>query len=769
MTKSPTRSPSSVCLWTALAALLSLATPAAATRTSPDAGFTPQFLPSVTIARVDAPIRIDGMLDDAGWAGAGRAADFTEYAPRDLGRPQVDTEALFAYDDDNLYVAIICHDDSATVRASLCERDRIWSDDYVFLMLDTFGTQSWAYEIGVNPFGVQGDILWSANSGEDMGYDLIYRSAGRVTGGGWQAELAIPFASLRFPDRSEQAWRVNVWRNRPRASREQYTWAAVDRDESCWACQWGTLAGMRDVHLGLGLELLPAFTARQEGTRRDDGSFHDGDILGEPSLGFKYSPTSTFTAEATINPDFSQVESDAAQIDANTTFALSFPEKRPFFLEGAELFDTWFNTVYTRSINDPEFALKLIGRPGRTNLALLSARDARTPIILPFAERSGFVDAQRSWTNLARVRHSLGDQAHLGLIATDRRYDGGGAATLGGVDGRIRLSRTAQVEAQLLLTRTTEPNDTTLTVEPNDTTRTRLNNLTFDRGRHTAAFDGEKFNGHAIFAGFEQETRTWGVNAEYWERSPGFRADTGFEPRNDQRLGELSAYGIRRWTAGLVEWVNPSVSVARMWDFTGLRKDEWLVGGIATRLRAAQTQVSLRALRSNERFGGLDFDGIREVNLAVNSTPSAWLSYGVEGRTGRRIARRELVMGDEHAAEAVVELRPLDRVVIQTSGEWIRSDNHDTGKRLFDGYVARAKLYLQLSRELSTRLVVQFDDFDQRWEFDPLVTYRLNPFSIFYVGSTRNYQRYAALDDGPESWQLGERTYFLKLQYLFRP
>jgi hypothetical protein len=763
MTNPPTRPTSSVCPLAALALLVALAAPATATRVSPDAGFAPQLRPTVTIARVDAPIRIDGVLDDAGWAGAERATNFTEYAPRDLGRPSVATEALFAHDDDNLYVAIICHDDSATVRASLCERDRIWSDDYVMLQLDTYGTQSWAYEIAVNPLGVQGDLLWSPNSGEDSGYDLIYTSAGRVTAAGWQAELAIPFASLRFPNRSAQDWRLNIWRNRPRASREQYAWAAIDRDEACWACQWGSLAGMRDVRPGLGLELLPAFTARQEGARRDDGSFPEGDILGEPSVGLKYSPTSTFTAEAAINPDFSQVESDAAQIDANTTFALSYPEKRPFFLEGAELFDTWFNTVYTRSINDPEFAFKLTGRPGRTNMAVLSARDARTPIILPFAERSGFVDARRSWTNLARLRHSLGDQAHLGLIATDRRYDGGGSATLGGFDGRIRLSRTAQVEAQLLLTRTVEPDDTTLTAGDG------LNDLTFDRGRHTAAFDGETFNGHAIYAGFEQETRTWGVDAQYWERSPGFRADAGFEPRNDQRLGEVSLYGIRRWTAGLLEWVNPSVTVARMWNFSGLRKDEWIVGGVEARLRAAQTQISLNAMRSNERFGGLDFDGIRQLDLAVNSTPSALLSLSAEVRTGHRIARRDLVMGDERAAEAVVELRPLDRVVIATSGEWIRSDDLATGKRLFDGYVARAKLYLQFSRELSTRLVVQFDDFDQRWECDPLVTYRLNPFSIFYVGSTRDYQRFAARDDGPESWQLGERTYFLKLQYLFRP
>ncbi len=755
------RCASAVCLAATLAVCLTLADPAVATRISPDAGFTPQFRPSVTCARVTAPIRIDGVLDDAGWADAEQATGFTEYAPRDLGRPPVATEALFAFDDDNLYVAIICHDDPSTVRASLCERDRIWTDDYIILMLDTYASQSWAYEIGVNPLGIQGDILWSPTSGEDTGYDLIYRSAGRITGDGWQAELAIPFASLRFPNRSEQTWRVNVWRNRPRASREQYVWAAVDRDESCWACQWGSLVGLGDLRAGRGIEVLPAFTARQKGSRSDDGSFREGDICGEPSVGFKYSPTSTFTAEATVNPDFSQVESDAAQIDANTTFALSYPEKRPFFLEGAEMFNTWFNTVYTRSINDPEFAFKLTGRPGRTDMAVLSARDARTPIIVPFTERSGFVDANRSWTNLVRVRHSLGDQAYLGLTATDRRYDGGGASTLGGIDGRIRLGRTAQVEAQLLLTHTAEPNDTTLTSD--------LADLTFDRGRHTATFDGETFNGHAIFAAFEQEARTWGAVAEFWARSPGFRADAGFEPRNDQIHGEAAAYWIHRWTAGLVEWINPSVNVARMWDFSGLRKDEWLFAGLDTRLRVAQTQVSLSALRSNERFGGIDFDGIRQLGLTVKSTPSAWLFCALEGRTGHRIARRDLVMGNERAVEATFELRPLDRVVIATSGEWIRSDDLATGERLFDGYVARAKCYLQLSRELSTRLVVQYDDFAASWQADPLVTYRISPFSIFYIGSTRSYSRFAAVDDGPESWQLGERTYFLKLQYLFRP
>jgi len=190
---------------------------------------------------------------------------------------------------------------------------------------------------------------------------------------------------------------------------------------------------------------------------------------------------------------------------------------------------------------------------------------------------------------------------------------------------------------------------------------------------------------------------------------------------------------------------------------------------VAARLRRAQLQVNLHHMRSSELFAGREFGGIWETRAAVNAVPARWLSGGVVGRVGNRIARREQVMGDERAAEAEVELRPVDRVVLYGSWEWIRSDAVAGGERLFEGYVARSRLDVQLTRELSTRLVAQYDGFDEVWELDPLVTYRLSPFSIFYVGSTRDYARFALGADGRESWELADRTYFLKLQYLFRP
>ncbi len=720
----------------------------------------PSYRPTLTIERAAGPIAIDGQLEDPGWQGAARAGGFVEHEPGDQTRPPVDTEVLVAYDDEHLYVAFICQDDPRLVRASLCERDRIWNDDYVIVALDTYGHQQWAYEICANPYGVQGDLMWSAARGEDLSYDLIFRTAARVTPDGWQAEFAIPFASLRFPRRAQQMWRVDFWRNHPRRWRGQYSWAAYDRDHACWPCQWGTLLGISDVRPGRGLELIPAFTATQAGARAADGAFVEGRVQGEPSFAARYAPASNLAMEATLNPDFSQVESDAAQIDVNSTFALSYPEKRPFFQEGGDLFGSPFAVIYTRAINEPLAAAKVIGRSDRASLVALSARDERTPLLLPFAEASALLAGGRSTAHVVRARRSLGQQSHLGLVATDRRLDGGGAGTVGGLDGQLRLGRTTELEFQALLSWTVEPDDAALSAP--------LADLTFDRGRRTAALDGERFGGHALHASFERDGRAWSLDADYWERSPTFRADLGFEPRNDQRLVSVRNQYLARRAQGLVEWVAPSVMVARMWDFADARKDEWIWASLTARLRAAQTQVSVRHMRSDELFGGQRFDGIQEWGVSFNSTPVSWISGQVDGSRGHRIARRELAMGRETSLAAAVDLRPLDRLRVEGSFRYTRSDDLDTGARLFSGHIARARLNLQVTHELSARLVVQHNEFARVWDLDPLVTYRLSPFSIFYVGSTRDHARFPA-DDGGESWKLAARTWFLKLQYLWRP
>jgi hypothetical protein len=672
----------------------------------------------------------------------------------------VATVAMLTYDDDYFYVAYICYDDPAQVRASFTERDRIWSDDYVITAIDTYADQTWAYEIACNPLGIQGDLLWSANSGEDMGYDMIFHSAGRITSEGWQIELAIPWSSLRFPNNDEQVWRIDFWRNHPREVRGQYSWAAYDRDENCWPCQWGTVTGIRGVKPGKGIEIMPSQIFTQAGGR--DGAAWDNEpILGEFSVGAKANLSSSFTVEGTYNPDFSQIEADAAQIDVNSTFALFFPERRPFFQEGSDMFGTYFNAVYTRSINDPIFASKITGRPGRTSVALLTARDENTPFTLPFEENSSFALGGESTSNILRIRQSLGDGSQIGMLATDRRIDGGGRNTVASIDGRIRLTQQVQFEFQALGTDSEEPDDIDLTGD--------FGGATFDGGKHTRAFDGETFKGRAGYASLEYNDRRWGFDLDYWEYSPTFRADNGFQPRNDRRQGSLSANHVFRYDDhALLNWISLDSNFGRVWNWDNERKDEWVWLGTNTNLKWAQTSFQITHMESNESFGGVQFNGIDSWNFNMNVHPSDVVRGGFGLYTGNRIARGDLVMGQENGANLWMNFKPLDRILFSTNWNWIESEDKITGETLFRGYILRSRWDLQFTRELSARLVIQYNDFSETWEADPLITYRLNPFSTFYFGSTRDYAVIDPDNDGIESWRLTDRQYFMKLQYLFQ-
>jgi len=244
--------------------------PSAQTQAPADAdGWSPQDHPTLEIRRAPGAIEIDGVLDDAGWVDAARATGFAENYPDIRARPPVESEVLVTYDDRNLYLGFIAYDDPATLRTRISDRDQIWSDDYFGILLDTYGDASWAYYLFANPSGVQGDSRFAESAGEDDGFDIIYETESTITDDGYVVEMAVPFESLRFPDRPEQVWRATFWRTRPRDSRDQYTWAATTRGEQCFPCQWGTLTGIRGVRSGGALELFPAVTASTSGGLED--------------------------------------------------------------------------------------------------------------------------------------------------------------------------------------------------------------------------------------------------------------------------------------------------------------------------------------------------------------------------------------------------------------------------------------------------------------------------------------------------------------------
>jgi len=705
---------------------------------------------------------VDGELDDPGWKTAAYIDRFHEHFPGDQTRPPVETAVFVAYDDDNLYVAFVCEDDPSAIRATYGERDNVGWDDNVIISIDTYGDAAWAYELGANAYGIQQDALWSRGGAEDGSFDVIYESEGIITDSGYQVEFAIPFSSLRFPTREAQTWKVDFWRNHPRELRRQSSWAAYNRDESCWPCQWGTVKGIQGVKPGHGIELLPSIVASQSGALDDienpRSDFINNDIDGEMSLGAKYSITSSLTAEATYNPDFSQIESDATQIDVNTTFALFYPERRPFFQEGSDLFQTWFTPVYTRSINDPVFAGKMIGRMNRTNLAYLVAYDDHSPIIIPFEEASAFLSNGESVSNIFRARQTFGEESHLGATVTDRRYNTGGSGSLLSTDVLLKLNRNYQLEIQFLATHTEEPDDTSITAG--------INQVTFDNGSRTAAFDGESYWGHGVYASFERSARVWSFDLDFREASPTFRADNGFETSNNYRLVEfntgLDIYPKSRIIANIF----PSVTIARKWNFAKERKDEWFVGAVGMQL-PGQTYFEVNYLGSWEKFRGIEFPGIKSFGLNLETRFSGHFYFGTSLALGRRIARNVdplPVMGQETSFRTYAFIKPTRRLTINPQIEYIKSDSADTGGNIFEGYATRTRLDYQVTREFSLRFITQYNDFNKTWEFDPLLTYRLNSFTVFYLGSTHDVHDY----DGKNGIDLKQynRQYFMKLQYL---
>ncbi|MBN1163066.1 MAG: carbohydrate binding family 9 domain-containing protein [Candidatus Krumholzibacteriota bacterium] len=731
-------------------------------RAAADHNYMPVYHPQLEIKRATGSIRIDGNVEDEGWRGAAKAVNFAEHNPGDQTRPEVDTEVLVTYDYENLYLAWLCYDDPREVRASFCERDRIFSGDYVILCLDTYGEASLAYEIAANPYGIPGDLLFSAAYGEDITYDMIFKSFGQITEFGWVVEMAIPFNSLRFPDKEHQVWRMDFWRNRPRESRFQYSWAAYDRNENCWPCQWGTITGISRVEPGQGLELLPSQVAYQSGALNDHQHLDNSDLMGEMSLGAAWDISSELTAEATINPDFSQIESDVAQLDVNTAFALSYPERRPFFQEGSDLFNTYFNAVYTRSINDPLVAGKMTWRRGSNSAAYLSARDEHSLIILPFEEGNEYVENGKSYSNILRVRRDLGNQSHLGLIATERRFDSGGSGSLVGIDGQIRPSPSNSLRFQVMASHTDEVNNLALADSAFNVTR-------FQDDKHTAGLDGEKYWGHGFSINLSRDTENYWFGSSYRQLSPTFRADNGFEPSNNYRILSFSLGGIHRYDNGtLLENINGSIEGSRKWNFHSVRKDEWIVANHQFQFRAAQTQVHSRYMWSRELYHGIRFNDIWLWHTCFSTRPFDAIGFNWYIDYGHRIARRDEVMGKELVSGFGADIKPIDRLLISSYLDHIRSDDLETGFKLFSQTVFRTNVYLQASRELSARLVIQYNDRYHSLDIDPLITYRINSLTVFYVGSTHGYLDMIPPDNLRRRWVLNDRQYFMKLQYLFQ-
>jgi len=407
----------------------------------------------IQVPRIEATTVIDGVLDEPAWSQAALLRDFYEFLPVDGRASEDSTHVLVWYAPTGIHFGIRAYETHGAVRANLADRDKIGADDHILLILDTFDDRRQAIAIGVNPLGSQADGICRdasrrvSNFGDggaepyriDLNPDYVFESKGRLTPFGYEVEIFIPFKSLRYQTEDVQNWGFNVVRS-VQHSGYLHAWTKIDQETASFLGQSGTLAGLRDLRRGLVLDVSPEMTSSVSGAPDGEGWKYSNPDLDIESFGgnVRWGVSNNLTLNATVNPDFSQVEADVAQISYDPRAALYFPEKRPFFLDGIELFSMPSNLIYTRRLSSPVAAVKLTGKVSGTNVGVISGVDRKNTSITGEDPR---------FFNAIRVSRDVWGQSTLGMAYTDK-VDGGHSNRVASVDGRLVLGKKYTVTFQ---------------------------------------------------------------------------------------------------------------------------------------------------------------------------------------------------------------------------------------------------------------------------------------------------------------------------------
>ena len=704
---------------------------------------------AIDIPRLSAGIEVDGSVAEAAWQDAATISLAYEIRPGDNTTPPARTTMRIGHTDDALYLAFIAHDpDPARIRAHLTDRDDAFNDDFVGVMLDTFDDNRRNYEFFVNPLGVQMDLIREESSGnEDASWDGLWSSAGRMTADGYEVEIRIPFSTLRFRDTDgARRWGVIAYRNYPRNVRRQFANVVVPRGGNCLLCQSAAIQGMAGVRQGSNLEIVPTLTVTDAQSRDSrDGQWHGDGLRIEPGVDVAWTPSPNFTVNATVNPDFSQVESDAAQLDLASNFALYVPEKRPFFMEGADDFNTPFQVLHTRQIADPDFGLRITGRTASGAYGAFVAHDATTQLLLHDALGSTIaILDQAADVAAGRYRHDINPHASVGVVATVRRgndYHNG----VVGFDGRWQQGNHT-ASAQVLRSQSKYPDALGLVEDEPE--------------------------GNAWQLDYAYDLRNWSFNGWHTVVDPGFRADLGFigQVGYDKSLvgGSHTWFGddgaritSTRWSADF--------------DITHRHDGQLLEREFESQLRfegPMQSSFGVQGLARDRYWNGVVYDE-SYINVFGNWFPLANVQLGGNVRIGPQIdlfasrtgqgryisAWGDMSIGIAHSLEFDLFRQSLERdggtafaaTVLDTRYAW----QIDTRQRL--------RISLQASRI----------DKDQSLYLDPVnvrsrdiaaqivYSWKLNPRTAIYAGGTLG----AFLDDDNPDLFASSRAAFIKLSY----
>ena len=729
--------------------------------------------PTVRPPRIlQAPV-IDGRLDDDVWRDAALLTEFFQRQPLDGAPATEDTEVYVAYDSANIYIGAHAHlTNPEMLRANRADRDRPIADDAFLVYFDPFLDQQRAYVFAVNPYGVQSDSILNARGGGggfgrrggfgpgrggpggaprgDFSWDALFESAGQLVDDGYVVEMAIPFKSLRYPQRGGNAshrWGFQIART-IRGKDESVTWSPVSRGVAGYLTQMGVIEGMTGLSTSRNLEFLPTFTAFRFGSLdAATGGFADRDIEPEGGVNIKYGVTSDLTADVTFNPDFSQIESDRPQIQVNQRFDLFFPELRPFFLEGAEIFQFRgpVNLVHTRTIVNPRYGAKLTGKAGNTTIGVMYADDAVGGAL---ADPNDPAYGSSAQTFVGRVRYDLYSESFVGAIFTDRqRADGHNRVA--GIDSSFRLDDTHSFGLRAV-------------------------------GSEDAHADGTKTTGYVLNASLQKAGRNVTYALGWYNLSPDFNTEVGFLERTDQRW-MLGSFAYRWWPESwLINW-GPRVTYSRSHNFAGILEDEEASAGLDFQF-AKNISFNASADRVLERFGGIDFWKTRFSSFGTVST-SRRIAFGFGVNRGDQIFfdPDSPYLGTDGGFVVFLNARPIPRLqsnVNIVTNRFVDPSRGDA--RVFDVKITRALTTFQFTDRFLFRNITEYNSLDKKLGLNALFTYRINAGTVFYAGYDDRFRQASHIDldlngDGitERPWQSSafrreNRAIFVKFQYLFR-
>jgi hypothetical protein len=623
---------------------------------------------------------------------------FIQNTPSD-GRPATEkTEVWMGHTKDALYVVFVCYDErAALIREHLARRENVLTDDNVSILLDPFQDRRRGVLFTVNPVGVQADAAWTEGSNPDYSYDQVWDSEGRVTRKGWLALLAIPFRSLRFRPMSSD-WGVVLQRNLPRNSEIDY-WPRVSANVSGTLTQEGTLRGIEGVTGSHNVQINPYTLGQNEHTLLSldplDPYFSSRSVEGTAGGEAKAIWKDSVVFDATVNPDFSDVESNQPQFTVNQRYPVYFPELRPFFLENANYFSTPILLLYTRNIIRPEFGARVTGKIGHTNLGLLAIDDREPGEAVSLGDP---LYGKRATFAVGRVAQDFGKNLTLGAIYTDEEF-GGGWNRIGGVDFTLRATPKWTILGQTV-------ESSTKGSDPKST---------------ATVFPPDYAAGPASYLEFQRNAHAFNLDSVYKDYSTGFQSQVGFiqttDFRNDQTHATYQWYPKH----SVVQSIGLETNQMVAWDHQGNRIYHYstydpffllprnivlapIGGQNSDTLGPQDGTLFSRNHNFTENFGG----------LVARGAPFAQFNFNLQALRGGNVNYNPVAGGvpflmNQEDAQALVTVQPVRQLTADNTYLLDRDHSVADGQLVYESQTFRTKINYQFTRAFSARVIVEYD------------------------------------------------------------